>query len=81
MKRITQSLLALLLVVLGSTNVNALETYDFQDLCMALGKGGPWAANDGGDAGFTLGTDEAPVVMHFLGDYTDQNFTWNKRFA
>ncbi len=83
MKRITQSLLALLLLMLGGATANALETYDFQDLCMALGKGGPWAVNDGGDAGFTLGTDEAPAVMHYLGDYTvgDQTFTWNQRFA
>ena len=74
-------MLALAMILLGGMNVMALETYDFQDLCMALGKGGPWAVNDGGDAGFTLGTEEAPVVMHFLGDYTDQGFSWNQRFA
>lgn len=74
-------MLALAMIMLGGMNVMALETYDFQELCMKLGKGGPWAVNDGGDAGFTLGTDEAPVVMHFLGDYTDQGFTWNQRFA
>ncbi len=44
---------------------------------MKLGKGGPWAVNDGGDAGFTI--NEA--TMHYLGDYTDQGFTWNQRFA
>jgi len=74
-------MLALLLVLTGGMNVMALETYDFQELCMNLGKGGPWAVNDGGDAGFTLGTEEAPIVMHYLGDYTDEGFSWNKRFA
>ncbi len=77
----TKSLLLALLIMMGGAKVSALETYDFQELCMKLGKGGPWAVNDGGDAGFTLGTEEAPVVMHYLGDYTDQGFTWNQRFA
>ena len=82
MKRyLLKPMLALLLVLTGGMNVMALETYDFQDLCMALGKGGPWAVNDGGDAGFTLGTEESPITMHFLGDYTEQGFTWNGRFA
>ena len=53
------------------------ETWDFQELCMKLGKGGPWAVNDGGDAGFTVGD----ATMHFLGDYTDQGFEWNKHIA
>ena len=44
---------------------------------MKLGKGGPWAVNDGGDAGFTIND----AVMHYLGDYTDQGFAWNQRFA
>ena len=54
-------------------------TIDFQDLCMVLGKGGPWAVNDGGDAGFTV--NEA--VMHYLGDYAEQGdaFVWGNRFA
>lgn len=43
---------ALLLMVIGTLNVTAMDNYDFQELCMALGKGGPWAVNDGGDAGF-----------------------------
>ena len=60
-----------------SANTFALETYDFQELCMKLGKGGPWAVNDGGDAGFTIGE----ATMHYLGDYTEQGFTWNQRFA
>ena len=77
MKKVTQSVLALLLMLLGSVNANALESYDFQELCMALGKGGPWAVNDGGDAGFTIGE----ATMHFLGDYEEQGFTWNQRFA
>ena len=65
-------------MLLGVVNVaSALETYNFQDLCMKLGKGGPWAVNDGGDAGFTIND----VVMHYLGDYTDQGFEWNNRFA
>ncbi len=52
---------------------------DFQELCMQLGKGGPWAVNDGGDAGFTIGD----AVMHYLGDYAEQGdaFVWGKRFA
>ncbi len=52
---------------------------DFQELCMKLGKGGPWAVNDGGDAGFTIGN----AVMHYLGDYAEQGdaFVWGKRFA
>lgn len=41
MKRFTQSVLVLLLMLVGSVNANALESYDFQELCMALGKGGP----------------------------------------
>ena len=82
MKRnLLRPMLAFLLVLTGSMNVMALETYDFQELCMKLGKGGPWAVNDGGDANFTLGTEEAPIVMHYLGDYTDEGFSWNKRFA
>ena len=76
-----KSMLAAAVMLLGAMNVSALESYDFQELCMKLGKGGPWAVNDGGDAGFTLGTEEAPVVMHYLGDYTDQGFSWNQRFA
>ena len=68
----------LALMLMGSlTSVSALETYDFQALCMALGKGGPWAVNDGGDAGFTIND----ATMHFLGDYTDNGFSWNQRFA
>ena len=77
MQRITRSMLALLLMLLGGVNVYAAETYDFQELCMALGKGGPWAVNDGGDAGFTIGE----ATMHYLGDYTEQGFSWNQRFA
>jgi len=80
-RQLLKTMLALVLIVLGGVNVMALETYDFQELCMKLGKGGPWAVNDGGDAGFTLGTEEAPIVMHYLGDYTDQGFSWNQRFA
>ena len=77
-----KSLIVTFLLAMGAvTTASALETYDFQELCMKLGKGGPWAVNDGGDAGFTLGTEEAPVTMHFLGDYTDQGFSWNQRFA
>ena len=54
-------------------------TIDFQELCMKLGKGGPWAVNDGGDAGFTVGEAQ----MHYLGDYAEQGeeFVWGKRFA
>ena len=55
----------------------APETWDFQELCMKLGKGGPWAVNDGGDAGFTVGD----ATMHFLGDYTDEGFEWNNHIA
>lgn len=77
MKRFTKSLLALLLAILGGSTANALEVYDFQELCMKLGKGGPWAVNDGGDAGYTIND----ATMHYLGDYTDQGFTWNQRFA
>ncbi|MBR1415483.1 MAG: Ig-like domain-containing protein [Prevotella sp.] len=33
--------------------------------------------NDGDDAGFTIGE----ATMHYLGDYEEQGFTWNKRFA
>ena len=54
-----------------------METYDFQELCMVLGKGGPWAVNDGGDAGFAVGS----ATMHYLGDYADEGFEWNQRFA
>ena len=82
MKRKLLSILALLAIAVGGANSAwALETYDFQSLCMAIGKGGPWAVNDGGDAGFTLGTEESPVVMHYLGDYTDKGYSWNSRFA
>ncbi len=70
------SLLAILFVM-GGSSVWALESYNFQDLCMKLGKGGPWAVNDGGDAGFTI--NEA--TMHYLGDYTTEGFSWNGRFA
>ena len=52
-------------------------TIDFQELCMKLGKGGPWAVNDGGDAGFKVNDAD----MHFLGDYDEQGFQWGKRFA
>ena len=75
-KHLLKSVLTLAML-LGGMNVMALESYDFQELCMALGKGGPWAVNDGGDAGFTIGD----ATMHLLGDYTDQGFSWNKRFA
>jgi hypothetical protein len=51
--------------------------FDFQELCMKLGKGGPWAVIDGGDAGFTVNDAE----MHYLGDYTEQEFAWNNRLA
>ncbi|MBQ8065026.1 MAG: Ig-like domain-containing protein [Prevotella sp.] len=86
MKRIfTKVMMLTLMLVSGVASVSALETYDFQTLSLALrtlnGNGGPWAVTDGGDAGFTLGTEEAPAVMHFLGDYTDQGFSWNQRFA
>ena len=78
MKRnLLKPMLALLLVLMGGMNVMALETYDFQALCMAIGKGGPWAVNDGGDAGFTIND----ATMHYLGDYTEQGFSWNGRFA
>ena len=69
--------MTVLALVAGSLNTWALESYDFQELCMALGKGGPWAVNDGGDAGFTIGD----ATMHYLGDYTEQGFIWNQRFA
>lgn len=63
------------------TPVEQREPYswDFQELCMKLGKGGPWAVNDGGDAEFTV--DGA--TMHFLGDYTEQGeeFAWNNLIA
>ena len=57
----------------------ATGTIDFQDLCMAIGKGGPWAVNDGGDAGFTIGD----AAMHYLGNYevNGQKFEYNHRFA
>ncbi len=77
MKKFTKAMMALALLLLGGVSASAMETYDFQELCMKLGKGGPWAVNDGDDAGFTIGD----AVMHYLGDYTDQGFTWNKRFA
>ncbi|MBQ9187085.1 MAG: starch-binding protein [Prevotella sp.] len=78
MKRIfTKVMMLALMLVSGVASVSALETYDFQELCMKLGKGGPWAVNDGGDAGFTV-NDKA---MNYLGDYTEQGFEWNKRFA
>ena len=75
-KHLLKSVLTLAMLLSGM-NIMALESYDFQDLCMALGKGGPWAVNDGGDAGFTVND----ATMHYLGDYTDQGFTWNQRFA
>ena len=53
------------------------KTYDFQALCMELGKGGPWTVNDGGKTNFKVGNAE----MHFLGDYTDNGYTWDKRLA
>ncbi|MBR6923088.1 MAG: hypothetical protein IKH50_00940 [Oscillospiraceae bacterium] len=56
-------------------------TFDFQELCMKLGKGGPWAVNDGGDAGFTIGEGDAAATMHYLGDYNEQGFTWKKKIA
>ena len=54
-------------------------TVDFQELCMKMGKGGPWAVNDGGDAGFEVNG----ATMHYLGDYAEQGeeFVWGKRFA
>jgi hypothetical protein len=63
-----------------------LEKYDFQTWCGTYdSKGGPWPVVDGGDAGFTLGTEEAPAVMHMM----LPNETWvekgqvslNDRFA
>ena len=63
------------------TPVEQREPYswDFQELCMKLGKGGPWAVNDGGDAEFTVNG----ATMHFLGDYTEQGeeFAWNNLIA
>lgn len=76
-KHLLRPMLALALLLLGGVNVMALENYDFQELCMKLGKGGPWAVNDGDDAGFTI----EDATMHYLGDYTDQGFEWNNRFA
>ncbi len=77
-KQLLKLLAVAFLMMLGSNmSVSALETYDFQELCMVLGKGGPWAVNDGADAGFTIND----ATMHFLGDYTEQGFTWNQRFA
>ncbi len=77
-KQLLKTMIAALIMMTGGVfSAFALETYDFQELCMKLGKGGPWAVNDGGDAGFTI--NEA--TMHYLGDYTDQGFTWNQRFA
>ena len=77
MRNFTKTILLALLVMLGGANAMALESYDFQELCMKIGKGGPWAVNDGGDAGFTIGD----ATMHYLGDYTTEGFTWNGRFA
>ena len=77
MKTITTRVWVLLMALMTTVATQALENYDFQELCMKLGKGGPWAVNDGGDAGFTI--DDA--TMHYLGDYTEQGFTWNQRFA
>ena len=81
MKRFTQSVLALLLMLAGSTSVMALESYDFQDLSLAIraatNSNGPWAVNDGGDAGFTIND----ATMHYLGDYTDYGFEWKNHFA
>ena len=77
MRKSTLLLAAMLLMVIGTLNTSAMENYDFQDLCMAIGKGGPWAVNDGGDAGFAVNGK----TMHYLGDYTEQGFTWNQRFA
>ena len=54
-------------------------TFDFQELCMQLGKGGPWAVNDGGDAGFTIGEGETAATMHYLGNY--DNFDWQNMLA
>lgn len=75
MKRLFTALTLLLFVGLGKSF--ALETYDFQELCMKMGKLDPTAVNDGGDAGFTVNEKE----MHLLGDYTEQRVTWNGRFA
>ncbi|MBQ8127522.1 MAG: Ig-like domain-containing protein [Prevotella sp.] len=77
MRNFTKTILLALLVMLGEANAMALESYDFQELCMKIGKGGPWAVNDGGDAGFTIGD----ATMHYLGDYTTEGFAWNGRFA
>ena len=81
MRNFTKSVLLAMLILLGGANASALETYDFQELCMKLGKGGPWAVNDGDDAGFVLTRNDADVTMHYLGDYTEQGFEWNQRFA
>ena len=54
-------------------------SFDFQELCMQLGKGGPWAVNDGGDAGFTIGEGETAATMHYLGNY--DNFDWQNVLA
>ena len=56
-------------------------TFDFQELCMKLGKGGPWPVNDGGDAGFKIGEGDGAATMHYLGDYNEQGFTWKKKIA
>ena len=78
MKKNLLSLLTLaVLLLFGTSTVKALETYDFQELCMKFGKFNPTAVNDGGDAGFTIND----ATMHHLGDYTDKGFTWNQRFA
>ena len=77
MRFFTKSVLLALLIMMGGAKVSALETYDFQELCMKIGKGGPWVVNDGGEADFTVND----ATMHYLGDYTDQGFSWNKRFA
>ena len=77
MRNFTKTVLLAMPLLLGGANASALETYDFQELCMKLGKGGPWAVNDGGDAGFTVND----ATMHYLGDYTEQGFEWNQRFA
>ncbi|MBQ9356728.1 MAG: Ig-like domain-containing protein [Prevotella sp.] len=82
MKIFTKTILAAFVAILfGGGNVHALESYDFQDLSQKLrtlnGNGGPWAVNDGGDAGFTIND----AAMHYLGDYTEQGFIWNQRFA
>ena len=77
-KTLSQFVLAVLAFVMcGVLSANALETYDFQELCMKIGKGGPWVVNDGGEADFTVND----ATMHYLGDYTAEGFTWNKRFA